>query len=81
MTKEIIGSEPPIIEIKNIFEKELVNLLEKLKSIPIEDLENLLEQQLKKIGDRLVSVLEESKKSDESTDSVAGRISWERINS
>ena len=45
MTKEIIGSEPPITEIKNIFEKELENLLEKLKSISIKDLENLLEQQ------------------------------------
>ena len=43
--------------------------------------ENLLEQQLKKIGDRLIAVLGESKKSGESTDSVAGRISWERINS
>jgi len=45
MTKEIIGSEPPISEIKNIFEKELENLLEKLKLISIKDLENLLEQQ------------------------------------
>ena len=45
MTKEIIGSEPPIAEIKNIFEKELENLLQKLESIPIDDLEDLLEQQ------------------------------------
>ncbi|MBT4955667.1 MAG: hypothetical protein HON30_02535 [Nitrosopumilus sp.] len=45
MTKEIIGSEPPISEIKNIFEKELENLLGKLKLISIKDLENLLEQQ------------------------------------
>ena len=45
MTQEIIGSEPSIIEIKIIFEKELVNLLDKLKSISKEELENLLEQQ------------------------------------
>jgi hypothetical protein len=35
----------PSLRLKIFFEKELVNLLEKLKSIPIEDLENLLEQQ------------------------------------
>ena len=45
MTKEIIGAEPPIVEIKNIFEKELENLLQKLESITIDDLEDLLEQQ------------------------------------
>ena len=43
--------------------------------------ENLIEEQLKKIGDRLTSVLEESKKSGESTNLVAKRIAWERINS
>ena len=43
--------------------------------------ENLLEKQLEKIGYRLISVLEESRKSGESTNSVAGRIAWERINS
>ena len=37
-------------------------------------------KQLKKIGDRLKSVLEESKKINETTDSVAKRIAWERIN-
>ena len=42
--------------------------------------ENLLEKQLEKIGDRLKSVLIESKKNHESTDSVAKRIAWERIN-
>ena len=47
----------------------------------INKMENLLEKQLEKIGDRLTSVLEESKKSSESTDSVARRIAWERINS
>ena len=41
---------------------------------------NLLEKQLEKIGDRLKSVLIESKKNNESTDSVAKRIAWERIN-
>ena len=41
---------------------------------------NLLEKQLEKIGDRLKSVLIESKKNNESTDSVARRIAWERIN-
>ena len=45
MTREIIGAEPPIVEIKSIFEKELENLLQKLESIPIDDLEVLLEQQ------------------------------------
>ena len=43
--------------------------------------ENLLEVQLKKIGDRLKLVLEESKKNNESTDLVARRIALERINS
>ena len=43
--------------------------------------ENLLEKQLEKIGDRLKLVLAESKKNNESTDSVARRIAWERINS
>ena len=43
--------------------------------------ENILEKKLKKIGDRLISVLEESKKSGESTDLVARNIAWERINS
>ena len=42
--------------------------------------ENLLEKQLEKIGDRLKLVLAESKKNNESTDSVAKRIAWERIN-
>ena len=40
-----------------------------------------LEKQLEKIGDRLKLVLEESKKSGESTDSVVRRIAWKRINS
>ena len=43
--------------------------------------EHLLENQLEKIGDRLLPVLKESKKNNESTDSVAKRIAWERINS
>ena len=43
--------------------------------------ENLLEQQLEKISDRLRFVLKESNKNNESTDSVAKRIAWERINS
>jgi len=43
--------------------------------------QNLLTKQLEKIGDRLLPVLEESKKSGESTDLVARRIAWERINS
>lgn len=47
----------------------------------IDKTENLIEKQLKKIGNRLTSVLEESKKSGESTDLVARRIAWERINS
>ena len=47
----------------------------------INQTENLLEKQLKKIGNRLKSVLIESKKNNESTDFVAKRTAWERINS
>jgi len=47
----------------------------------INETEHLLEKQLEKIGDRLKLVLTESKKNNESTDSVAKRIAWERINS
>ena len=47
----------------------------------INNAQNLLTKQLEKIGDRLLPVLEESKKSGESTDLVARRIAWERINS
>ena len=43
--------------------------------------QNLLTKQLEKIGDRLLPVLEESKKTGKSTDLVASRIAWERINS
>ena len=43
--------------------------------------QHLLEKQLEKIGERLKLVLTESKKNNESTDSVAKRIAWERINS
>ena len=42
MTQEIIGSAPSITEIKIIFEKELVNLLDKLKLISKENIENIL---------------------------------------
>ena len=45
MTQEIIGSEPPISEIKIRFEKELENLIKNLETISKEDLENLLEKQ------------------------------------
>ena len=41
---------------------------------------NLLEKQLEKISDRLKPVLEESKINNETTDSVAKRIAWDRIN-
>ena len=47
----------------------------------IDKKEYLIEKQLKKIGNRLTSVLEVSKKSGESSDLVARRIAWERINS
>ena len=43
--------------------------------------ENLLEKYLEEIGNRLKSVLEESRKNEESSDSVARRIALERINS
>ena len=46
----------------------------------INETENLLEKQLEKISDRLELVLTESKKNNESTDSVAKRIAWRRIN-
>ena len=45
MTQEIIGSEPLLSEIKVIFEKELLILIENLESISKEDLENILKQQ------------------------------------
>lgn len=47
----------------------------------INNTENSLETQLKKIADRLKPVLEESIKNNESTDLVARRIAWKRINS
>ena len=53
MTQEIIGSEPSISEIKIIFEKELVNLLDKLKLISKENIGDILEQQ--KICERHVN--------------------------
>ena len=46
----------------------------------INETEDLLEIQLEKIGDRLKLVLTESKKNNESTDSVVKRIAWDRIN-
>ena len=45
MTQEIIGSEPSILEIKVIFEKEIKILIKNLESISKSNLENLLEQQ------------------------------------
>ena len=47
----------------------------------INNTEDFLEQQLEKIADRLEPVLLESKKNNKSTDLVARRIAWERINS
>jgi len=47
----------------------------------INNTENLLEKYLKKIADRLKTVLLESKKNTESTDLVARRIALKRINS
>ena len=47
----------------------------------INNTENLLEKHLEKIADRLKLVLQESKKNNESTDLVARRIAWKRINS
>ena len=43
--------------------------------------EDLLEIQLGKIAERLQPVLQESEKNNESTDLVARRIAWQRINS
>ena len=45
MTQEIIGSEPSIIKIKTIFEKELSILVKNLESISRENLDNILKQQ------------------------------------
>ena len=47
----------------------------------INNTENLLEKHLEKIADRLKPVLQASIKNNESTDFVARRIAWERINS
>ena len=51
-----------------------------MKHVTIEDIHQFVEE-LEKIGERLKLVLAESKKNNESTDSVAKRIAWERINS
>ena len=45
MTQEIIGSEPSIIEIKTIFEKELLILIANLESTSKENLDNIVKQQ------------------------------------
>ena len=45
ITQEIIGSDPSVIEIKTIFEKELLILVENLESISKENLDNILKQQ------------------------------------
>jgi len=45
MTQEIIGSEPSIIEIKTIFEKELLILVANLELISKENLDNIVKQQ------------------------------------
>ena len=45
MTQEIIGSEPSIIKIKTIFEKELLILVKNLESISKENLDNILKEQ------------------------------------
>ena len=45
LTQEIIGSEPSIIEMKTIFERELLILVETLESISRENLDNILKQQ------------------------------------
>ena len=42
--------------------------------------EDSLEEQLDKISDRLMAVLAESKKNNESTDTVSRRIAWQRVN-
>jgi len=47
----------------------------------VNETENQLEKQLEKIGNRLLLVLEKSKKNGQSTDLVARRMAWERINS
>lgn len=45
-TKEIIGADPPAIpDTRDIFEKELVTLIDELTSQSKENLEKLLEQQ------------------------------------
>ena len=45
MTQEIIGSEPSIIGIKTIFEKELSILVKNLELISKENLDNILKEQ------------------------------------
>ena len=45
MTQEIIGSEPSIIKIKTIFDKEFSILVANLESISRENLDNILKQQ------------------------------------
>ena len=45
MTQEIIGSEPSIIEIKTIFDKEFSILVKNLELISKENLDNILKEQ------------------------------------
>ena len=47
----------------------------------INNTENSLEKQLKEIASRLKQVIQESIKNNESTDLVARRMAWKRINS
>jgi len=47
----------------------------------INETEKTLEKHLEKISERLKPVLEESKKNNKSTDSIAKHIAWKRINS
>ena len=74
---------------KNLFKKKIIYSPDYLVNSggviaiasEINKTENLLEKHLEKIGDRLLPVLEESKKTAQPTDIVARRIAWERINS
>ena len=45
MTQEIIGSEPSIIKIKSIFEREFLILIKNLELISKENLDDILKQQ------------------------------------
>ena len=78
-SKYLNNSIKTIIECQNLF--YLVNSGGVIAiASEINGTEDSLQEQLDKISDRLTPVLTESKKNNESTDTVSRRIAWDRVN-